>query len=708
MIVLGRSTGNRATLTQSRTLSGKEDAKAFKETFCYPDVKVHFVGVWDTVSSIGFRRSKLDYPDVASGMEHVCYFRHALALDERRVKFLPEYARGGAGPTEEDITSCRGKPRVKEVWFAGTHSDIGGGNTDNRELSNNGPALRWMVNEARKFGVRIGPCNKHWANNAEKDVKVNKSLTLGWWPLELLPITRLSYSSEKGGKDTTRRPHFGKRRQVSEHQWIHKSVYNQTSEAYRTKRGLQSRCVTSTRSEQDDEDLATIEIAKAVIDLSENHPAGDDRYNGRIKALDRYKDERFKQVTEDLYEGLFRDKDNHSSRTRVEMDVLTNLHRPVDDSSRKVECSKLPSILVKMITDADDHHSYWRDTAKSFLDKYSSGLFAESGLLSGGPITSITFSDNSDRVAACSPDIPTLPIIRFLECDNTPPLYLKEHNLSVASCVAFSADGRLAVASSKGICFWESGRFGVPICQTEQEKCTFFEFSRDGCRLLFAFSTSTKSTLKIFERQSTASRAPWKSFDSYAIAGMISQATFSPADDHILICAEKERIEEGLTKKQSALHLIDTTKGRQLQVRDEDEKVTSLTFSDDGKKIYVGNACGAIEVKEANTLEGISPKRKLAAQDAPSINSLALSPDGTRLLCGTTKGAIMLDTKEDSLPQIGSSLVQAADVRSVAWSPDGRCYAIGTAKGYLFLYDGTNNHYCTLESLKNSLSNSGR
>jgi len=55
-------------------------------------------------------------------MKHVCFFRHALALDERRAKFLPEFAYGGDGVTEEDIS---GKiPRIKEVWFAGTHTDM--------------------------------------------------------------------------------------------------------------------------------------------------------------------------------------------------------------------------------------------------------------------------------------------------------------------------------------------------------------------------------------------------------------------------------------------------------------------------------------------------------------------------------------------------------------------------------------------------------
>ena len=52
-------------------------------------------------------------------MDHICIFRHALALDEHRVKFLPEYAFGGEGP-EGKTTSCD----IKEVWFAGSHSDM--------------------------------------------------------------------------------------------------------------------------------------------------------------------------------------------------------------------------------------------------------------------------------------------------------------------------------------------------------------------------------------------------------------------------------------------------------------------------------------------------------------------------------------------------------------------------------------------------------
>jgi len=85
-------------------------------------------------------------------MKHVCYFRQALALDERRVKYLPEYVYGGSAkdptlPENENTTvsdnveltdhneavnnlssarrnSMGERPHTMEVWFPGTHSDM--------------------------------------------------------------------------------------------------------------------------------------------------------------------------------------------------------------------------------------------------------------------------------------------------------------------------------------------------------------------------------------------------------------------------------------------------------------------------------------------------------------------------------------------------------------------------------------------------------
>ncbi|KAJ8473245.1 hypothetical protein ONZ45_g16365 [Pleurotus djamor] len=118
--------------SERRRREQKDLCDQFKRSLCHKNVKVHFVGAWDTVSSIGVLRGK-SFPETVSGMGHVCHFRHALALDERRVKFQPEFANGGLGPQIEDIGD------VREVWFAGSHSDIGGGNIKNEKLRNFGP-----------------------------------------------------------------------------------------------------------------------------------------------------------------------------------------------------------------------------------------------------------------------------------------------------------------------------------------------------------------------------------------------------------------------------------------------------------------------------------------------------------------------------------------------------------------------------------------
>ncbi|THU97213.1 hypothetical protein K435DRAFT_889731 [Dendrothele bispora CBS 962.96] len=195
-------------------------SKTFKHTLSQRNVKVHFVGAWDTVSSIGVVRGP-SLPETTTGMKHVCHFRHALALDEQRVKFLPEYVNGDAGPAIGDND-------VKEVWFAGSHSDIGGGNTLNTKLNKFGPALRWMSYEAISCGLKMEAYRGEWV-----PIELKESLTPFWWFLEILPVSRLLY------KDTEHkivgsvpvihnkyRPHFAQPRQVQPGQLIHESVLN--------------------------------------------------------------------------------------------------------------------------------------------------------------------------------------------------------------------------------------------------------------------------------------------------------------------------------------------------------------------------------------------------------------------------------------------------------------------------------------------------
>lgn len=56
----------------------------FKHTFC-TDVNVYFMGLWDCVASVGFFPRKLPFSKTPTNSIH--YFRHAMALDERRAKF---------------------------------------------------------------------------------------------------------------------------------------------------------------------------------------------------------------------------------------------------------------------------------------------------------------------------------------------------------------------------------------------------------------------------------------------------------------------------------------------------------------------------------------------------------------------------------------------------------------------------------------------
>ncbi|KIJ34082.1 hypothetical protein M422DRAFT_233549, partial [Sphaerobolus stellatus SS14] len=188
---IGRTDANEQDMKGKSTKVGTQEELCgrFKQTLSRPRVRVHFVGAWDTVSSIGVARGP-SLPETATGMRHVCVFRHALALDERRCKFLPEYVNGGEGPSNKDSDD---RSDVKEVWFVGSHSDI----VPNMKLDHFGPALRWMSYEAVHHGLRIQPHRGEW-----ESIPPNPSLTFVWKIIEVLPLRRLSY---KDKETTTRR-----------------------------------------------------------------------------------------------------------------------------------------------------------------------------------------------------------------------------------------------------------------------------------------------------------------------------------------------------------------------------------------------------------------------------------------------------------------------------------------------------------------------
>lgn len=105
-------------------------------------VSVAFVGVFDTVGALAFGRTFNAFHRINPGkVDHVA---HALALDELRDAFAPSFWDAPAGAATA----------VKERWFAGAHTNVGGGYED-AGLST--LAWLWMWSQAKARGLDFAP-----------------------------------------------------------------------------------------------------------------------------------------------------------------------------------------------------------------------------------------------------------------------------------------------------------------------------------------------------------------------------------------------------------------------------------------------------------------------------------------------------------------------------------------------------------------------
>ena len=169
----------------------------FRNTFAQPipgrgtrSFPVHFLGVWDTVSSVGWVWSPKRFAYTAEN-DCVAGVRHAVALDERRGFFrqnLFHPVPAGAGGSGQDLV---------ERWFAGCHSDIGGGHAEQCGALWR-VAFDWMVDEAVAAGLRMDQARLQQLRSKPKLVgepwteATNESLTWKWVLPEFWP--KLSYS----------------------------------------------------------------------------------------------------------------------------------------------------------------------------------------------------------------------------------------------------------------------------------------------------------------------------------------------------------------------------------------------------------------------------------------------------------------------------------------------------------------------------------
>jgi len=126
----------------------EEMAVDFRKQYAVADITpIEFVGVWDTVGALGIpvpfwgtlgEKEFLFHDTEPSKI--VQRARHAVSIDENRVDFEPT------------LWSPKEGLDLKQVWFAGVHSDVGGGY---KERGLGYCATQWMMKEAAESGLRF-------------------------------------------------------------------------------------------------------------------------------------------------------------------------------------------------------------------------------------------------------------------------------------------------------------------------------------------------------------------------------------------------------------------------------------------------------------------------------------------------------------------------------------------------------------------------
>ena len=122
------------------------------------------MGLFDTVKSYGW----VSNPVVLRNEEEnpsVLNIRHAISIDERRNFFRQMH-----------WTATKKHQTCKEVWFAGSHSDVGGGYAE-RDAGLAKIALEWMVHEAMSLGMQV--TTKWYGRTFQKTLDENNN----WHPL---------------------------------------------------------------------------------------------------------------------------------------------------------------------------------------------------------------------------------------------------------------------------------------------------------------------------------------------------------------------------------------------------------------------------------------------------------------------------------------------------------------------------------------------
>jgi uncharacterized protein (DUF2235 family) len=135
---------------------------AFRDTFSHQDFMIQFMGLWDTVSSVGWITTPLRLLHLAQNPS-IYVGRHAVSIDERRC-FYHDNLWGD--PVNVQLAPILRDPLdplapgpmqdIAQVWFPGVHSDVGGSYGQySSGLANE--SLTWMMAQAAAAGAVFKP-----------------------------------------------------------------------------------------------------------------------------------------------------------------------------------------------------------------------------------------------------------------------------------------------------------------------------------------------------------------------------------------------------------------------------------------------------------------------------------------------------------------------------------------------------------------------
>jgi uncharacterized protein (DUF2235 family) len=205
-------------------------AAGFKTTFSIPCAP-HFLGLFDTVSSIGWIldpiHTKGGHLPYTATLPDIHVIRHAVSIDERRAFFRQNLVH-------------QPNPALKEVWFAGVHSDVGGSYPE-AESGLSKITLRWMMCEAESAGLFLDPQKTIAVLGGaqpyvapDPKAQLHKSLHGFWWWLAEFWPKRYSYSVTVPGQPIKWKRGFtinlGRRRFIQPGVRVHQSVLDRRND----------------------------------------------------------------------------------------------------------------------------------------------------------------------------------------------------------------------------------------------------------------------------------------------------------------------------------------------------------------------------------------------------------------------------------------------------------------------------------------------